>query len=378
MIEKISKQTPIAVLLSGGVDSSLALQLLLEAGFTHVTAFYIKIWLEDELAFLGDCPWEVDIEYARKVCDQLGVPLEIVPLQREYYDRVVRYALRELKAGRTPSPDIFCNEQIKFGAFLEKIDSQYQKVASGHYARIEYRKGRYWLKRAPDPVKDQTYFLSYLTQEQLSRILFPVGEYTKKEVRQLAEKFNLPTKDRPDSQGICFLGKIKYADFVKAHFGERPGDIVEMESGRKLGTHRGFWFYTIGQRHGLGLSNGPWYVVGKNARENIIYVSHRQHILIYYRRHIVVEDVNWISGLPDKKNVQVKLRHGPGMQSATIELLDDNRVMVHLAAGDKGAAPGQFTIFYDGEYCLGGGKIAEFADAPTAVLLNENEVNSHE
>ncbi len=367
----LTKHTPIAVLLSGGVDSSLALRLLLEQGYRNITAFYIKIWLEDELAFLGDCPWEVDIQYARAVCEQVGVPLEIIPLQREYYERVVSYALRELKAGRTPSPDIFCNEQIKFGAFLEKIDSRFEKVASGHYARIEYRQGQYWLKRAPDPVKDQTYFLSYLTQQQLARILFPIGGYTKAQVRQLAERFNLPTKDRPDSQGICFLGKIKYADFVKAHFGERTGDIVEMESGKKLGTHRGFWFYTIGQRHGLGLSNGPWYVVGKNARENIIYVSHRAHILNYYRRHIVVEDVHWINGIPQKTALQVKLRHGPGMQKATIERLPEGRVLVHLEAGDKGAAPGQFTIFYDGEYCLGGGKIAEFADAPLAVMLNE-------
>ena len=376
MYKDLPRHTPIAVLLSGGVDSSLALRLLVEAGFTNVTAFYIKIWLEEELAFLGDCPWETDIQYARAVCEQVNVPLEIVPLQREYYDRVVQYALRELKAGRTPSPDIFCNEQIKFGAFLEKIDPRFQKVASGHYARIEFRDGKYWLKRAPDPVKDQTYFLSYLTQEQLARILFPVGEYTKRQVRELAHRFNLPTKDRPDSQGICFLGKIKYADFVKAHFGEKPGDIVEMESGKKLGTHRGFWFYTIGQRQGLGLSNGPWYVVGKNAQKNIIYVSHRQNILHYYRRHIVVEDVNWISGMPEKRELQVKLRHGPGMQPATIEPLADGRVMVHLAAGDKGAAPGQFTIFYDGDYCLGGGKIAEFADAPEAVRLNNTEETS--
>ncbi len=149
-----------------------------------------------------------------------------------------------------------------------------------------------------------------------------------------------------------------------------------MESGKKLGTHRGFWFYTIGQRQGLGLSNGPWYVVGKNAQKNIIYVSHRQNILHYYRRHIVVEDVNWISGMPEKRELQVKLRHGPGMQPATIEPLADGRVMVHLAAGDKGAAPGQFTIFYDGDYCLGGGKIAEFADAPEAVRLNKTEETS--
>ncbi len=376
MMEKLSRHTPIAVLLSGGVDSSLALRLLLEQGYHNITAFYIKIWLEDDLALLGECPWEEDIRFATAVCEQLGVPLEIIPLQREYYERVVRYALRELKAGRTPSPDIFCNEQIKFGAFLNKIDSRFQKIASGHYARIEYRQGQYWLKRAPDPVKDQTYFLSYLTQQQLARILFPIGEYTKTQVRQLAEQFNLPTKNRPDSQGICFLGKIKYANFVKAHFGERTGDIVEMESGKKLGTHRGFWFYTIGQRHGLGLSNGPWYVVGKNARENIIYVSHRDYILHYYRRHIVVEDVHWINGLPDRHNLQVKLRHGPGMQNATIEMLNEGRVLVHLEAGDKGAAPGQFTIFYDGDYCLGGGKIAEFADAPSAVLLNESGSSS--
>ena len=352
------KDMKIAVLLSGGVDSSVALCLLKQQGYRDLTAFYIKIWLEDELAFLGDCPWEADLKYARAVCEQLDVPLEVISLQQAYYDRVVAHALRELRAGRTPSPDILCNQRIKFGAFFDKIDSRYEKIASGHYAWIEQRNGRYWLLRAPDPVKDQTYFLSYLNQDQLSRALFPIGRYTKKEVRRLAHKFDLPTKDRPDSQGICFLGRIKYPDFVKANLGENPGDIVDIESGRVIGQHRGYWFYTIGQRQGLKLSGGPWYVVNKDAGRNILYVTHREHIRKYYRKQLTVTDVNWISGVPKSTHLKVKLRHGPQMQECHVQIQPNGAVHLQLSEGDKGAAPGQYAVFYDGDICLGGGVIA--------------------
>ncbi len=353
-----SKDMKIAILLSGGVDSSLALQLLKEQGYEDVTAFYIKIWLEDELAFLGECPWETDLRYARAVCRKLDVPLQVISLQKEYYDRVVAHALRELRAGRTPSPDILCNQRIKFGAFFDKIDARFDKVASGHYARIIQENGKYWLKRAPDPVKDQTYFLSYLNQRQLSRALFPIGHLTKKEVRQLAHEYDLPTKDRPDSQGICFLGRIKYAEFVKANLGEQPGPIVDVQTGQVIGRHRGYWFYTIGQRQGLKLSGGPWYVVHKNPEKNIVYVTHREYIPAYYRKELVVTDVNWISGIPGKRRLWVKLRHGPQMQPCRITLRENGDVLLQLAEGDKGAAPGQYAVFYDGDICLGGGVIA--------------------
>ena len=255
----------IAVLLSGGVDSSVALNLLKKEGH-DITAFILKIWLQDEFTFLGECPWEDDLNYVRGVCKQLNIPLEILSLQNEYWENVVAYVIAEIKEGRTPNPDMFCNSLIKFGQFYDKIDSTYEKVATGHYANVAFYDEKFLLKKSPDPVKDQTYFLAYLTQKQLSRALFPIGLYKKVEIRNLAHKFYLPNMDRRDSQGICFLGKIKFNDFVKHHLGEIKGDILEFETGKKMGIHNGYYFYTIGQRSGLGLSGGPWYVVKKRCR----------------------------------------------------------------------------------------------------------------
>lgn len=347
----------IAVLLSGGVDSSLALNLLKQTKEHDITAFYLKIWLEDELSHIGDCPWETDLKYARAVCRQAGVPLEILPLQNEYRQLVTEHALNELRAGRTPSPDILCNHRVKFGLFYNKIDKQFQKVATGHYARIMEKDNIFYLKRSPDPVKDQTYFLSYLTQKQLSRALFPIGHLTKAEVRKLAHELDLPTKDRKDSQGICFLGQIRYPEFVKFHLGEKKGDIIEFETNRKLGEHKGYWFYTIGQRQGLGLGNGPWFVVKKDIEKNIIYISHKNNLPNHARNQFVVRHINWISGKPDKTGLQVKVRHGPQIQDCEVNYLDGGRLSVEMREGDPGIAPGQYAIFYDGEICLGGGVI---------------------
>ena len=190
----------IAVLLSGGVDSSVALRLLKDEGH-DLTAFYLKIWLQDEFSFLGECPWEEDLKYARGVCEQADVPLEVIPLQTEYWDNVVSYTIAEIKEGRTPNPDIFCNSLIKFGQFYDKIDPSFEKVASGHYAKVEMIDGKYLLKASPDPIKDQTYFLAYLTQQQLSRAFFPIGKYKKSEIRKLAENFNLANKKRKRQPG---------------------------------------------------------------------------------------------------------------------------------------------------------------------------------
>lgn len=347
----------IAVLLSGGVDSSVALRLLQQQGH-DVTAFYLKIWLEDELAYMGQCPWEDDLSYARAVCTQAGVPLEVVSMQKEYWDHVVSYTIAEVKAGRTPNPDIFCNKQIKFGFFLDKIDSSFKKIASGHYAQVCVAGDCCQLVRAPDPIKDQTYFLSYLSQEQLSRIAFPIGHLQKSQVRELANKFDLPNKDRKDSQGICFLGKLKFSEFIRHHVGECTGDLVELESGKKLGTHKGFWYYTIGQRQGIGLSGGPWYVVSKDVKSNIVYISRTYYDHDKERDLFEVADINWLSGaVPEKKQMQVKIRHGKQMHGCAIELLKSGRVRVKLDERDQGIAPGQFAVFYDGDVCLGGGMI---------------------
>jgi tRNA (5-methylaminomethyl-2-thiouridylate)-methyltransferase len=345
----------IAVLVSGGVDSSVALKLLKDQGH-ELTAFYLKIWLEDELAYLGDCPWEVDLEYVRAVCNQLNIPLQVISLQKEYRDYVVYYTLAEVKAGRTPNPDILCNRRIKFGAFYDKIDARYDKVATGHYAKVVEKNGTYELHVAPDAIKDQTYFLSQLSQEQLKRALFPIGHLSKAEVRALAHKWKLPTSDRKDSQGICFLGKISFKEFLAHHLGYQEGKLIEYETGAIVGTHQGYWFYTIGQRQGLGLAGGPWYVVSKDSTKNIVYISCDYYANDKVRNSFSVIDCNWIS-MPTKTNLMVKLRHGKHMNPCTIILLDDGSADVQLSDRDQGIASGQCAVFYDGDQCLGGGII---------------------
>jgi len=347
----------IAVLFSGGVDSSVALRLLKEQGH-ELTAFYLKIWLENETAFLGSCPWEEDLSYARAVCDQLDVPLQMIPFQKEYYDKVVSYTIAEIKAGHTPNPDIFCNSLIKFGAFLDTVGNQFDKVATGHYAQICEKNGRAQLLRAPDPIKDQTYFLAKLNQEQLKRALFPIGHLRKEQVRQLAEDFNLPTKDRKDSQGICFLGKLKFSQFIKHYLGEKPGDLIEFETGKKLGKHKGFWYHTIGQRQGSGLAGGPWYVVSKEPKLNRVCISRNYYSPDKHRDSFAIANCNWIEGgVPTTTDLQVKLRHGKQLHDCKIVIGDEHSATVQLLSRDQGIAPGQFAVFYDGERCLGSGVI---------------------
>ncbi|MBI4606973.1 MAG: tRNA 2-thiouridine(34) synthase MnmA [Planctomycetes bacterium] len=350
-----------AVLISGGVDSSLALRLLREEGCRDLAAFYLKIWLEDELAYLGSCPWEEDLCFARQVCDAAGVPLRVVSLQREYHERVVSYTLAELEAGRTPSPDIFCNQRVKFGAFLEAAGPSFERVATGHYARVERSPagGRFRVRllKGIDPVKDQTYFLSHLSREQLARCAFPVGGLLKQRVRELAAELGLPNAGRPDSQGICFLGKVPFDDFVRHHLGERKGEIVEAETGRRLGEHGGYWFFTIGQRRGLGLGQGPWFVVGKDVERNIVYVSHQERLEEHSRDAFEVADAHWIAEPPGEGRLEVKLRHSPRAYRCTLRQTAGGRYAVRLDGRDPGVAPGQFAVFYEGDACLGGARI---------------------
>ncbi len=362
----------VAVLLSGGVDSAVALRLLQAQGLT-LTAFYLKIWLEDERAFLGECPWEEDLRHARAVCAQAGVPLEVLSLQREYHEQIVQEAVAELRAGRTPSPDIWCNQRIKFGAFFNALKAQadgFTHIASGHYARVTATAAGFELRKGIDPVKDQTYFLFRLNQQQLSRCLFPVGGYCKSEVRQLARDFALPNQDRPDSQGICFLGKIRYPEFVKSYLGERPGEIRERGTGRRLGEHRGYWFYTLGQRHGLGLGGGPWYVVQKDVTANLIEVAHLEDWPARQARSFRVVDLHWIQPPTQDRPLTVKLRHAPAVHACWFLALDETAGAVTLAADDWGIAPGQAAVFYHDDLCLGGGTIADL-DVERPVLDGE-------
>lgn len=344
----------IAVLASGGVDSSVALKLLKEEGH-ELTAFYLKIWLEDELSYMGECPWEEDLNFVQKICSNEGIPLEVIPMQKPYWDRVVSYTVAEAKAGRTPNPDVLCNQQIKFGQFYESIDDSFEKVATGHYAQVEETESGFLLKRAPDPVKDQTYFLGQISQKQLSRAFFPIGKFRKDEVRGLAEKYELPNKDRKDSQGICFLGKIPFREFLKHHLDEQPGDFIDFETGKKLGEHLGFWFYTIGQRQGLGLSGGPWFVVKKDIEKNIVYLAQGYQPEEVYKTEFKVGPIHLINPkmLIPKGDIQVKIRHGVAIHGCRLE--GDT---VKLDEPVHGVAAGQFAVFYDGDICLGSAMIS--------------------
>ena len=358
-----ARRERIAVLLSGGVDSALALALLREAGH-RLTAFYLKIWLEQELAFLGDCPWEEDLRYARAVCDELQVPLQVVPFQTEYQQAVVEYVLGALRAGHTPSPDVLCNRAIKFGAFVDRIAGDYDAVASGHYARLATAAdGRCQLLRGVDPAKDQSYFLAYLRREQLRRLRFPLGDRYKQQVRTMARERGLAPSERKDSQGICFLGKLSYPAFVRAHLGEARGPIRELAGGALLGWHRGHWFHTIGQRQGLGLGNGPWYVVAKDASDNTVYVAHDPAAAA--ARSVLLADCNWIEPLAPgdlrARPLLVRVRHGDTPRPCRLRTAPAGNGAAPTLAFDEplpGIASGQFAVLYGGAggaLCYGAG-----------------------
>lgn len=357
----------IAVLISGGIDSSVSLRLLKDQGH-DIVAFYLKIWLEDELSYLGDCPWQDDLSYVQAVCAQADVPLEVISLQREYWSEVVTYTLNEVKSGRTPNPDILCNQRVKFGAFFSKIDESFDYVATGHYAQVKKKTipgvgDRFVLHSAPDLIKDQTYFLSHLSQTQLSRAMFPIGHLLKSEVRDLGIKYDLPNKDRKDSQGICFLGKLKFDEFIRHYLGDKSGDLIELETGKKVGTHKGFWYYTIGQRQGLGLAGGPWYVAAKDTQSNLVYISKDYYSEEKFRSELYIQSCNWFIEPDLTKVYQIKLRHGAKFNTGTLKQINQDTYKVTLANRDQGIAPGQFVVFYqedvESNLCIGGGIIID-------------------
>ena len=359
------KYKRIALLLSGGVDSAVVLHLLCREG-ARPDCFYIRIGPEDSPDKEWDCSSEEDLEMASALCRQYGCRLEVVDCHREYWDQVTTYTMEKVCNGYTPNPDVMCNRLIKFGAFHEKRGHEYDLIATGHYATTEYdEKGRKWLCTSPDPVKDQTDFLAQIYGWQLQKALFPIGSLKKEEVRRIAEENRLINAKRKDSQGICFLGKINYNDYLRRFLGEKEGNAIELETGNLVGKHKGHWFCTIGQRKGLGFGGGPWFVVRKDVRRNIIYLSHGYDPEKAYSSEFFIHDINWlttdimkeegVSSLP----ITFKIRHTADYNDAFMTLSDDGRCRISSAKPIHGVAPGQFCVIYDTNHhrCYGSGEI---------------------
>lgn len=351
----------IAALVSGGVDSSVMLHLLKEQGYEPVI-FYIRIGMKEDEHYV-DCSSEEDIELTTWLAHHYGLKMEIVPLHKEYWDNVMSYALDAVSKGLTPNPDVMCNRLIKFGEFEKNWGKDFDFIATGHYATTLEKDGFKWLGTAKDPIKDQTDFLAQITYEQLRKLHFPIGHMMKNEVRAIANNLNMPNAHRRDSQGICFLGKVNYAEFIKKYLGEKKGKIIELETGKILGEHKGYWFHTIGQRKGLGLSGGPWFVVKKNMDENTIYVSNGYDPTTQYGDEIHLASMNFVTRNPweedtQQQNVTFKIRHTPEFTKGKIVKEGDNYIL-SSAEPVSGIAPGQFGVIYDAdsEICYGSGVI---------------------
>ena len=351
----------IAALVSGGVDSSVVVHRLKEAGFEPVI-FYIRIGREEKGGYM-DCPAEEDIEITSYIAKKYGCRFEIVSLHEEYWEKVVSYTIESVKRGLTPNPDMMCNKYIKFGCFEDKWGRDFDKIATGHYATTTEINGETWLSTAKDKLKDQTDFLAQITNLQITKLMFPIGDLLKKEVRAIAEAQNLPSAKRKDSQGICFLGKINYNDFIERYLGTRTGKIVEFETGKVIGTHNGYWFHTIGQRKGLGLSGGPWFVIQKDVKRNIIFVSNGYDPETQYGKTICMQGFHFITkdvwgAFTDAKEITFKIRHTPEFTRGRIFRTGD---LYRIESDDKiqGIAPGQFAVVYDKEsrLCFGSAMI---------------------
>ena len=349
-------ENKIAVLLSGGVDSSVVLYELVRQGH-QPDCFYIKIGPEETEEW--DCSSEEDLEMASSVARRYGCKLEVVDCHREYWDEVTRYTMEKVKAGFTPNPDVMCNRMIKFGAFDRKMGHNYDTIATGHYAQTEIIDGKKWLTTSPDPVKDQTDFLAQIYDWQLKKAVFPIGHFMKEDVREIAEREHLVNAKRKDSQGICFLGKINYNDYIRRYLGEQPGDVIELETGKRIGHHKGLWFHTIGQRKGMGFGGGPWFVIKKDVEANILYVSHGYDPDTAYKSDFTVSDFHFLTEQELPEKVTFKIRHTPEFHNATVEKNSDRQYVIHSSDRIHGVAPGQFCVVYDASHhrCYGSGEI---------------------
>ncbi len=344
--------------MSGGVDSSVSALLLQQQGY-EVIGLFMKNW--DEKDETGVCTATEDYIDVGRVAAQLDIPYYTVNFAQEYWDKVFEYFLKEYRAGRTPNPDVMCNTQIKFSAFLDyalKLEGSY--IAMGHYAQVEKRGERYCLLRGEDKSKDQSYFLSRIDQKALARTIFPIGHLPKSEVRELAQKYELATANKKDSTGICFIGERDFDLFLDRYLLAKKGDLYSVE-GKRLGEHSGLIHYTYGQRRGIGIggvgTGEPWFVVGKSLKKNILYVAQGEEHEALYTRQLIAEDMLWISGeepkLPIKCTAKFRYRQEDipvtvqaGKRSGELVIVYDHPV--------KAVTPGQVAVLYDGEVCLGG------------------------
>lgn len=362
-----NSKTTVVVGMSGGVDSSVTARLLKDQGYNTIGIF-MKNW--DDTDEFGMCTATEDYEDVRLVAEETGIPYYSVNFEREYYDRVFRYFLDEYKKGRTPNPDVMCNKEIKFKAFLDhamQLGADY--VATGHYARIEHGENGVRMLRGVDNNKDQTYFLNQLSQEQLSRVMFPLGHLNKSEVRELANTYDLATKDKKDSTGICFIGERDFKEFLSGYLPANPGRMTDMDTGEDKGRHDGLMYHTIGQRQGLGIGGdgGPYFVAGKNLETNELYVVSGSDNPALDSSSLTASELNLINDMPDTFECTAKFRYRQKDVPVTVNRLADGRINVDFHEPSRAVTPGQAVVLYDGEVCLGGATI-------DTVYMNKKEL----
>lgn len=348
----------VVVGMSGGVDSSVAALLLKREGH-DVIGVFMNNWAEEDDS--GVCTAESDWADVRSVCDKIGIPYYAVNFQKEYMDRVFQRFLSEYRRGRTPNPDVLCNREIKFSALRDlAVKLGAEKLATGHFARTDERDERARLIMSGDPNKDQTYFLYMLDQAQLKMALFPVGGMTKPEIRAVAAQAGLSTSDKKDSTGVCFIGERNFRQFLKNYLPAQPGEIRSVD-GRVVGRHEGLMYYTPGQRRGLGVGGegGRWYVVGKDLKNNVLLVDQRADSPLLFSMETRLEEATWIAGAPPAAKgewlrVKARLRHRQPLEDAEI-LIEGDEILVRFDRPQRAVTPGQSTVFYLEDECLGGG-----------------------